>query len=211
MLLLAMVFLLCSGYASTVVSAAPSSGGGGSSSSEKEIEECAEQLAGLATCLPYVGGTAKSPTPDCCGGLKQLLNTNKKCLCVVIKDRDDPQLGLHINLTLAMSLPAVCNSASAANISKCPELLHLPPNSPDAQVFYQLGNKGSKGMTGPSPGPAPAGGDPNVVGAISGGDQGKQATSAGNKRAYDGFFWVLSLWELFFSGFLLVSFHGFGL
>ncbi|CAI0421876.1 unnamed protein product [Linum tenue] len=120
MLLLALMVLVCSGCARTVVSAAPSSGGGGSSSSEKEIEECAEQLAGLATCLPYVGGTAKSPTPDCCGGLKQLLNTNKKCLCVIIKDRDDPQLGLHINLTLAMSLPAVCNSASAANISKCP-------------------------------------------------------------------------------------------
>ena len=47
-------------------------------------EECALQLVGLATCLPYVGGQAKAPTPDYCTGLKQVLKDNKKCLCVII-------------------------------------------------------------------------------------------------------------------------------
>ncbi|XP_057800421.1 non-specific lipid transfer protein GPI-anchored 14-like [Salvia miltiorrhiza] len=111
----------------------------------KDKEACAESLVGLATCLPYVGGTAKSPTPDCCNGLKQLLKTNKKCLCVVIKDRNDPDLGLNINVTLALSLPHVCNAP--ANISQCPALLNLPPNSPDAQVFYQL-DKNSSSVAG---------------------------------------------------------------
>lgn len=74
----------------------------------------------LATCLPYVevGGTANSPTPDCCTALKQVLSTNKKCVCVMIKDRNDPDLGLNINLTLALSLPQACNAP--ANISQCP-------------------------------------------------------------------------------------------
>ncbi|KAI9116264.1 hypothetical protein K1719_012431 [Acacia pycnantha] len=109
--------------------------------SSKEKEECTEQVAGLATCLPYVGGQAKSPTPDCCTGLKQLLNNNSKCLCVIIKDRNDPDIGsLRINITLAISLPNVCNAPS--NVSKCPELLHMDPKSPEAQIFYQL-NKGS--------------------------------------------------------------------
>ncbi|CAI9764930.1 unnamed protein product [Fraxinus pennsylvanica] len=114
----------------------------------KDKEECAQSLVGLATCLPYVGGTAKAPTPDCCSGLKQVLKTNKKCLCVVIKDRNDPDLGLNINVTLALNLPQVCNTP--ANVSQCPDLLNLPPNSPDAQVFYQIG-KSSSNNTASSP------------------------------------------------------------
>ncbi|PWA51962.1 bifunctional inhibitor/lipid-transfer protein/seed storage 2S albumin superfamily protein [Artemisia annua] len=116
---------------------------------DKDKEECTEQLVGLATCLPYVGGNAKSPTPDCCTGLKQVLNTNKKCLCVVIKDRNDPDLGLTINVTLALGLPDVCHTP--ANVTKCPELLKLDPNSPEAQVFYQFGHSSSGDAPASSP------------------------------------------------------------
>lgn len=138
------------------------------SDSAKDKQECTEQLVGLATCLPYVGGDAKAPTPDCCSGLKQVLQKNKKCLCVIIKDRNNPDLGLNINATLALALPSVCHAP--ANVSQCPgtllpplilvlfnfylyilnldndfhaALLHLPPNSPDAQVFYQFTNGSS--------------------------------------------------------------------
>ncbi|KAK1420285.1 hypothetical protein QVD17_21756 [Tagetes erecta] len=120
-----------------------------SGANDKDKEECTDQLVGLATCLPYVGGNAKSPTPDCCSGLKQVLNTNKKCLCVVVKDRNDPDLGLTINVTLALGLPTVCHTP--ANVTKCPELLHLAPNSTDAQVFYQYGRSSSAGAPTSSP------------------------------------------------------------
>ena len=86
--------------------------------SAQDKEECTQQLVGLATCLPYVGGDAKAPTPDCCSGLKQVLKNNKKCLCVIIKDGNDPDLGLNINVTIALALPSVCNAP--ANVSKCP-------------------------------------------------------------------------------------------
>ncbi|MBA0553254.1 hypothetical protein Golob_012450 [Gossypium lobatum] len=134
---------------------------GGDSGEDKDKEECTEQLVGLATCLPYVGGNAKAPTPDCCSGLKQVLKNNKKCLCIIIKDRNDPDLGLNINVTLALSLPSVCNAP--ANISKCPELLHMDPNSPEAQVFYQLSKSSSSngGHQGPASAPtASVGGSP---------------------------------------------------
>lgn len=85
---------------------------------EKDKQECTNSLVGLATCLPYVGGNTKSPTPDCCNGLKQVLKDDKKCLCLIIKDRNDPQIGININVTLALGLPTVCQSP--ANISKCP-------------------------------------------------------------------------------------------
>ncbi|XP_043690641.1 non-specific lipid transfer protein GPI-anchored 14-like isoform X2 [Telopea speciosissima] len=113
-----------------------------SSDTAKDREECANSLVGLATCLPYVSETAKAPTLDCCTGLKQVLDKNKKCLCILIKDRNDPSLGIKMNATLAMSLPDTCHAP--ANISKCPELLHLSPNSPDAQIFEQFANS-SKG------------------------------------------------------------------
>ncbi|CAA0820708.1 Bifunctional inhibitor/lipid-transfer protein/seed storage 2S albumin superfamily protein [Striga hermonthica] len=124
----------------------------------KDKQECAQPLAGLATCLPYVGGSARTPTPDCCTGLKQILKTNKKCLCVVVKDGNDPDLSLGINVTLALGLPQVCNQP--ANVSQCPALLNLPPNSPDAQIFYQFGPKSSN-----APASSPLAGGPTPNGA----------------------------------------------
>ncbi|KAF4360945.1 hypothetical protein G4B88_015420 [Cannabis sativa] len=118
----------------------------------KDREDCMDQLTGLATCLSYVSGQAKSPTPDCCSGLKQVLKIKKKCLCVIIRDRNDPNLGLEINVTLALTLPSVCNAP--ANVSKCPELLNMDPHSSEAQVFYQLEGKNStKTANGPAPSP----------------------------------------------------------
>ncbi|WOL19662.1 hypothetical protein Cni_G28464 [Canna indica] len=120
----------------------------GRSDLAKDKEECQDTLVGLATCITYVEGKAKAPTPDCCSGLSRILKTNRKCLCVLIKDRDEPGLGLTFNATLAMSLPTVCR-ASGANISECPVLLGLPPHSKEAQIFEQFGS-GNKAATGGS-------------------------------------------------------------
>ena len=81
---------------------------------------CADKLMGLATCLTFVQdkATARAPTPDCCAGLKAVLQSSRKCLCVLIEDRDNPNLGLKLNVTKALGLPAVCNAP--ANISDCP-------------------------------------------------------------------------------------------
>ncbi|KAF8398545.1 hypothetical protein HHK36_017475 [Tetracentron sinense] len=118
-----------------------------SSDPAKDRQECASQLVGLAGCLSYVSGQAKAPPPDCCTGLKQVLEKSKKCLCILIRDRNDPSLSsLKINVTIAVGLPGACHSA--ANVSDCPALLQLPPNSPDAQIFEQISNS-TKGSTSP--------------------------------------------------------------
>ncbi|OIW00593.1 hypothetical protein TanjilG_14819 [Lupinus angustifolius] len=95
--------------------------------------ECSNQLIGLANCLPYVEGQAKVPTIDCCSGLKMVIDKSKRCLCVLIKDRDDPNLGLMINVSLALNLPTACHTTT--NLTQCVDLLHLAPKSPDAKVF----------------------------------------------------------------------------
>jgi hypothetical protein len=86
--------------------------------SAQEKQKCVEQLTNMATCLPYVGGSAKAPTLDCCSGLIESIKTNKKCICFVVKDRDDPELGMKINLTLALGLPSLCKAPD--NFSQCP-------------------------------------------------------------------------------------------
>ncbi|EEF31513.1 lipid binding protein, putative [Ricinus communis] len=120
--------------------------GCGSSDFAQDRAECANQLVGLATCLPYVGGTAKTPTLDCCTGLKSVLDKSRKCLCVLIKDRDNPDLGIKFNATLAAFLPAACHAP--VNVTECIDLLHLPPSSPDAKVFAGFANvTGGNGTT----------------------------------------------------------------
>ncbi|KAI4345341.1 hypothetical protein L6164_012473 [Bauhinia variegata] len=99
----------------------------------KDKAECTNQLLGLAQCLSYVSGQAKAPTIDCCSGLKQVLEKSKKCLCILIKDRNDPNLGLKINATLAIHLPEACHTP--ANITECIDLLQLKSHSPEAKVF----------------------------------------------------------------------------
>jgi len=37
---------------------------------EDDETECAEQLTSLASCSPYVSGTAKKPTQECCEDAK---------------------------------------------------------------------------------------------------------------------------------------------
>ncbi|KAK9283015.1 hypothetical protein L1049_011242 [Liquidambar formosana] len=56
---------------------------------------------------------------------------------------------LNINATLALGLPSVCHAP--ANVSQCPALLHLDPNSPEAQVFYQFANSSNATSTASSP------------------------------------------------------------
>ncbi|XP_073317281.1 non-specific lipid transfer protein GPI-anchored 14-like [Primulina huaijiensis] len=117
---------------------------------DKDKEKCANQLVGLATCLPYVTGQAKSPQKECCTGLKQVIQNSPECMCLLVKDKDDPSLGFKINATLALSLPSQCQAP--ANASDCPRLLHLPPNSPDAKVFDDFANAVNKTNSSPAPG-----------------------------------------------------------
>ncbi|XXG64198.1 hypothetical protein AAC387_Pa05g2210 [Persea americana] len=110
--------------------------GFGRSDFASDRNECGDQLVGLATCLPYAQGEAKMPTPDCCSGLKQVVAKSRKCLCVLVEDRDDPDLGFKVNATLALKLPSSCGAP--INVSECIDLLHLAPNSSQAQVFKQF-------------------------------------------------------------------------
>lgn len=80
--------------------------------------DCSSLISNLVDCLSFVsaGGTAKKPEGTCCSGLKTVLKTDADCLCEALKN--SAQLGVTLNVTKALSLPAACH-ASAPSISNC--------------------------------------------------------------------------------------------
>ncbi|OIW19200.1 hypothetical protein TanjilG_00559 [Lupinus angustifolius] len=93
----------------------------------------ATNIALSSTFILLLVDQAKSPTIDCCTGIKMVIDKSKRCLCVLIKDHDDPSLGLKINVSLALNLPSACHTKT--NLTQCVDLLHLAPKSPEAKVF----------------------------------------------------------------------------
>lgn len=81
-------------------------------------KDCADQLTSLAACIPFVSGTAKKPSPQCCEDTQKVKTTKPKCLCVLIKESTDPSMGLPVNTTLALQMPSACNID--AKVSDCP-------------------------------------------------------------------------------------------
>lgn len=94
-----------------------------SSDFSKDKDECQEQLVTMSSCLNFVTREVKSPSPQCCTILYTKLNATKKCLCILVMDRNQPSLGLKLNATLALNHPSLC---------------HAPNNSRDCLGMYLL-------------------------------------------------------------------------
>ncbi|CAO2831872.1 unnamed protein product [Amaranthus hypochondriacus] len=109
-----------------------------SSDFSKDKDECQEQLVTMSSCLNFVTREVKSPSPQCCTILYTKLNATKKCLCILVMDRNQPSLGLKLNATLALNHPSLCHAPN--NSRDCLGLLHLDTKSPEAQVFIQAAN-----------------------------------------------------------------------
>ncbi|CAG7905378.1 hypothetical protein BRARA_D00234 [Brassica rapa] len=112
----------------------------------QDIKGCQDSMSDLYSCLPFVTNKAKAPDSTCCTTLKEKLDKGqtKRCLCTLVKDRDDPGLGFKVDANRAMSLPSACHVP--ANISQCPELLHLPPDSAAAKIFKQFTESSSQNV-----------------------------------------------------------------
>uniref|UniRef100_A0A0E0KKD5 Bifunctional inhibitor/plant lipid transfer protein/seed storage helical domain-containing protein n=1 Tax=Oryza punctata TaxID=4537 RepID=A0A0E0KKD5_ORYPU len=155
--------------AAMVVAAAPAKG-----DFAADKAECADKLMALATCLTYVEekATARAPTRDCCAGLGQVVAGSKKCLCVLVKDRDEPALGFRINVTRAMDLPSACSIS--ATFSDCPKMLNMSPDSKEAEIFKQYAREHeSNNATKPAPAAAAAAtGSAGTAAAAATGDAG---------------------------------------
>ncbi|KAL1534321.1 non-specific lipid transfer protein GPI-anchored 11-like [Salvia divinorum] len=80
--------------------------------------DCTSLVASMADCLPFVtaGGAAQKPEGNCCSGLKTVVKANPQCLCDAF--RNSAQLGVTLNVSKALTLPAACR-VSAPSLSTC--------------------------------------------------------------------------------------------
>ncbi|CAK9172280.1 unnamed protein product [Ilex paraguariensis] len=147
---------------------------------EEDEKDCADQLTNLASCIPFVSGDAKKPTPECCEDTKKVRAAKPKCLCVLIKESTDSSMGLPVNTTLALQMPAACNID--AKVSDCPSLLKLPPNSPDAKIFKEADAGSSTSSATGSP-PASASTSTSSPGSSKSSSSSPETGSSSNSKA----------------------------
>ncbi|XP_017972069.1 PREDICTED: non-specific lipid-transfer protein-like protein At5g64080 isoform X2 [Theobroma cacao] len=80
--------------------------------------DCSSLILNMADCLSFVssGSEVSKPEGSCCSGLKTVLKTDAECLCEAFKS--SASLGVTLNVTKAMTLPAVCK-VSAPSATNC--------------------------------------------------------------------------------------------
>ncbi|XP_077212211.1 non-specific lipid transfer protein GPI-anchored 14-like [Tasmannia lanceolata] len=141
---------------------------------EEDEKDCADQLTNMASCIPFVSGSAKKPTQQCCDDTMKVKTSKPKCLCVLIKESTDPSMALPVNTTLALQMPSACNID--AKVSDCPSLLKLSPDSPDAKIFKD--SNADSTLPATTTPPSSSSSSPSTASSGSGSDS-KAASSEG--------------------------------
>jgi hypothetical protein len=78
---------------------------------------CTSVLIRMAPCLNYVSGSSSTPSSSCCSQLASVVRSQPQCLCTALNG-GGASLGITINQTLALGLPAACN-VQTPPVSKC--------------------------------------------------------------------------------------------
>ncbi|TKY71445.1 Non-specific lipid-transfer protein [Spatholobus suberectus] len=110
--------------------------------------DCKSLVLTLADCLSFVsnGSTVTKPEGSCCSSLKSVLKTAPNCLCLVFNS--SAQLGLALNVTKALTLPAACK-LSAPSFSNC-GLSLTPAAAPGLSPPSATATLSPKGAPSPS-------------------------------------------------------------
>ncbi|XP_009598308.1 non-specific lipid transfer protein GPI-anchored 5-like isoform X2 [Nicotiana tomentosiformis] len=81
--------------------------------------DCTSTLITMASCLNFVTGSAETPSAACCSALSGVLQSKPRCLCLIVNGGGS-SLGVQINQTQALALPAACKLETPP-VSKCNE------------------------------------------------------------------------------------------
>ncbi|GMJ12937.1 xylogen protein 1, glycosylphosphatidylinositol-anchored lipid protein transfer 31 [Hibiscus trionum] len=127
--------------------------------------DCSTLILNMANCLSFVssGSKASKPEATCCSGLKTVLKSGPECLCEAFKS--SASLGVTLNVTKAMTLPAACK-VSAPSATNC---ALSPAGAPGMAPSATAGAPGtfSGGATVAAPAPAPgSSGSPVLTASI---------------------------------------------
>ncbi|KAG8100571.1 hypothetical protein GUJ93_ZPchr0013g37940 [Zizania palustris] len=133
-------------------------------------DSCTTEIISLAPCLDYMSGNASTPPPSCCTALSSVVTSKPECLCKVLGGGAS-SLGIAINNTRALQLPAACN-VKTPPASKC-NTLGAPLPSPAVPS--------TPGVPKPNAPPAGTGSKatPTIGGQSSSGESVSKAASIG--------------------------------
>ncbi|KAF2317398.1 hypothetical protein GH714_021697 [Hevea brasiliensis] len=102
--------------------------------------------------LSDIINTATKPEGTCCSGLKTVLKTDAECLCEAFKS--SAQLGVVLNVTKALTLPAACKlhapSASNCGLSLAPT---AAPGVTPPSIATAPGTNSGLNVQAPAPSP----------------------------------------------------------
>ncbi|BBH03268.1 Bifunctional inhibitor/lipid-transfer protein/seed storage 2S albumin superfamily protein [Prunus dulcis] len=103
----------------------PRTSSSSSSGTPPGTDECSDIIFGMADCVPFMTDGSKDMRPDgsCCPGLEMVLKASDDCICEAIESCTD--LGIPLNMTKTMTLPAACGISAPNSFSQCG--IPLPP------------------------------------------------------------------------------------
>ncbi|KAF8404553.1 hypothetical protein HHK36_009440 [Tetracentron sinense] len=119
---------LCIFFCVLAIWATPVVNSGAPQNAPAPSADCNTLIFNMVDCLSFVsnGSTDSKPQGSCCSGLKTVLKAEPECICEAFKN--SAQLGVVLNVTKAITLPASCG-VSAPSLSNC-ELSTAPGASP---------------------------------------------------------------------------------
>ncbi|XP_028753154.1 non-specific lipid-transfer protein-like protein At5g64080 [Neltuma alba] len=141
--------------------------------------DCSNLVLTMADCLSFVsnGSTVNKPEGNCCSGLKTVLKTDAGCLCEAF--RSSAQLGVVLNVTKAVTLPAACkvSAPSAANcaLSETPAAapgggltspVSSPPSGTSGGEAPEASGSGGETANEISPAPSPSPGNTSAASSL---------------------------------------------
>ncbi|KAL7606783.1 hypothetical protein Lser_V15G18680 [Lactuca serriola] len=107
---------------------------------------CTNVLIGMAPCLNYVTGSSKTPSSSCCSSLANVVKSQPQCLCTALDGSTMASLGISINKTIALALPASCH-VKTPPVSRCGGGNNAPVMAPVRSPEHSHGEY----LNGPSP------------------------------------------------------------
>ncbi|TYH25958.1 hypothetical protein ES288_A03G211500v1 [Gossypium darwinii] len=121
--------------------------------------DCSSLILNMADCLSFVSSGSKTSKPEgtCCSGLKTVLKAGPQCLCEAFKS--SASLGVTLNVTKAMTLPAACK-VSAPSATQCALSLSptgAPGMAPSAIAGAPAAFSGGANEAAPAPSPGSSG------------------------------------------------------
>ncbi|RLN35940.1 non-specific lipid transfer protein GPI-anchored 2-like [Panicum miliaceum] len=138
-------------------------GGALAQQSPSPSSQCTSVLVSLSPCLSYISGNESAAPAPCCAQLGKVVQSDPQCLCVALS-ADPASLGLSVNRTRALGLPAAC-SVKTPDVSNCkgagaggaaPTTSPGTAGTPAGQAPGATGSKTTPAATGSVPGAAAA-------------------------------------------------------